>query len=188
VHGQGLVGLLATEHKIHAVFGLGVAHFDRATVNLNSKASLEHGCSSVDGDKVHEAKAAAQVAAALAHDAHLSDAGAVPREHGQNGIFVGVDVETLEATSRARKNEGVKRLCSSCEAIHWRGRTFTIKVSQGLLPSSTCRDDQSVFAAEGSTSSALGSRGELHCLQAPRCEMVSVDARNGMIPKSHMHH
>jgi hypothetical protein len=49
-----------------------------------------------------------------------------------------------------------------------RRHTFTMSVSQGLMPSSTCNEDQSVFAAEGSTSSALGSRGELHCLQAPR--------------------
>ena len=107
VHGQRLVGVLATKHKIHAVFGLRVAHFDRATVNLNSKASLEHGRSSVDGDKVHEAKAAAQVAAAFAHDAHLSDAGAVPRKHGQNGIFVRVDIETLRTRSHDRENEGM---------------------------------------------------------------------------------
>jgi hypothetical protein len=48
--------------------------------------------------------------------------------------------------------------------------TLTIIVSHGVMPSSTCNEDQSVLAAEGSTSSAFGSLGALHCLQAPRCE------------------
>ena len=77
VHCQRLVCLLAAKHKIHAVFGLGVAHFDQTAVDFDSEASLHHGCSSLNRDKVDKAEAATQIATAIAHNAHLPDAGAV---------------------------------------------------------------------------------------------------------------
>jgi len=97
VHGQALVRLLAAEHHVHAVFGLGVAHLHQPAVDLNSEAALEHGGGSVNGEEVDKAEAAAEVAATLAHDAHLLDAGAVPRKNRHNCVLVGVHVQTLRA-------------------------------------------------------------------------------------------